>query len=368
MGCKNCGSNAIEYDSAAGNAFCVSCGAVTEENTIVSEVTFGESSNGAAILQGAMVSNDTGRLNLSGHYGKHNAVQSREKTLSNGKRAIFSLGTALRLSDRFKEAAHRYYTLAVNCNFNKGRPTQNVAAACLYIVCRQEKSGQMLMDFSDILQTNVFLLGVTFVRLVRQLNLILPMVDPSLYMARFAMRLEFGDKTQRVTMDALRLAQRMDRDWLLTGRRPAGVCGACLLIAARMHNFHRTYDEMIRVVKVASVTIQERLREFKRTPTSALSMADFRNVWLEESCDPPAFTRNRQAHLKVHHHAHHLYREEMGDAPPHESAEPVERSAKRRALEGGLRGDGDEDGATNDAREDHRDGEYRLPSAKVKAD
>jgi transcription factor IIIB subunit 2 len=45
----------IEYDAAAGNGFCVKCGTVVEENTIVSEVTFGETSAGAAMVQGSYV-------------------------------------------------------------------------------------------------------------------------------------------------------------------------------------------------------------------------------------------------------------------------------------------------------------------------
>lgn len=45
----------IEYDAAAGNGFCVACGTVVEENTIVNEVTFGETSTGAAMVQGAYV-------------------------------------------------------------------------------------------------------------------------------------------------------------------------------------------------------------------------------------------------------------------------------------------------------------------------
>jgi transcription factor IIIB subunit 2 len=45
----------IEYDAAAGNGFCVKCGTVVEENTIVSEVTFGETNSGGAMVQGAYV-------------------------------------------------------------------------------------------------------------------------------------------------------------------------------------------------------------------------------------------------------------------------------------------------------------------------
>ena len=53
--CTDCGGTVIEYDQAAGNGFCVQCGTVIEENTIVNEVAFGEASNGAAIVQGSFV-------------------------------------------------------------------------------------------------------------------------------------------------------------------------------------------------------------------------------------------------------------------------------------------------------------------------
>lgn len=152
----------------------------------------------------------------------------------------------------------------------------------------------MLIDFSDILQVNVFTLGATFLKLCRVLNLNLPHVDPSLYISRFAVALDFGDYTQRVAQDAVRIAQRMDRDWITSGRRPAGICGACLLIAARMNGFRRTTREMIYVVKVAEITIQKRLQEFNQTESAQLSVRDFRTIWLENRADPPSFKKSRK--------------------------------------------------------------------------
>lgn len=143
---------------------------------------------------------------------------------------------------------------------------------------------------------NVFKLGATFLKLCRVLNLTLPHVDPSLYISRFAVALDFGDYTQRVAQDAVRIAQRMDRDWITSGRRPAGICGACLLIAARMNGFRRTTREMIYVVKVADITIQKRLQEFNQTESAQLSVRDFRTIWLEKRADPPSFAKNRKVH------------------------------------------------------------------------
>ena len=53
--CPTCSGTVIEYSSSAGNGFCVSCGTVVEENTIVNEISFGETSSGAAMVQGSYV-------------------------------------------------------------------------------------------------------------------------------------------------------------------------------------------------------------------------------------------------------------------------------------------------------------------------
>ena len=65
----------------------------------------------------------------------------------------------------------------------------------MYTVCRREKTPHMLIDFSDVLQTNVYMLGSCFLKFTRLLSLTLPIIDPSLYIHRFASKLELGDKT-----------------------------------------------------------------------------------------------------------------------------------------------------------------------------
>ncbi|XP_066534634.1 BRF1 RNA polymerase III transcription initiation factor subunit a isoform X2 [Hoplias malabaricus] len=114
-------------------------------------------------------------------------------------------------------------------------------------------------------------------------------VDPCLYIPRFAHMLEFGEKSHEVSMAAMRLVQRMKRDWMHTGRRPSGLCGAALLVAARMHEFRRTIKDVIGVVKVCEATLRKRLSEFEDTPTSELTIEEFMRVDLDQECDPPSF-------------------------------------------------------------------------------
>ncbi|VFV32422.1 Hypothetical predicted protein [Lynx pardinus] len=118
--------------------------------------------------------------------------------------------------------------------------------------------------------------------------------DPCLYIPRFAHLLEFGEKNHEVSMTALRLLQRMKRDWMHTGRRPSGLCGAALLVAARMHDFRRTVKEVISVVKVCESTLRKRLTEFEDTPTSQLTVDEFMKIDLEEECDPPSYTAGQR--------------------------------------------------------------------------
>mmetsp|Transcript_26465 Transcript_26465/g.43316 ORF Transcript_26465/g.43316 Transcript_26465/m.43316 type:complete len:782 (-) Transcript_26465:666-3011(-) len=299
--CQYCGPGYdIEVDHTRGDVVCTNCGSVLEENTIVSEVTFSESAGGASAVVGQFVSGTGTKAAIRGP-GGHLQRQSREVTIENGKRKIQQVAAGLRLNAHHVDAAQRLYMLAVQHNFTMGRRVQNVAAACLYVVCRREKTPHLLIDFSDVLQTNLFVLGSCFLKFCRLLNVTLPVLDPSLYIHRFASKLEFEDKTHAVAMSALRLVSRMRRDWIQTGRRPAGICGAAIIIAARMHGFKRDIGEVVQIVRITDITIKKRLCEFEMTPAGELTTEEFEAEIEEEAwsqCDPPAFTRNRMKEEK----------------------------------------------------------------------
>lgn len=250
------------------------------------------------------------------------------------QRKIQSIANALRLSEQVCLAATRLYTLAVEHKFTKGRKSLNVVAVCLYVACRQkETKTYMLIDFSDLLQVNVFELGHTYLQLVQTLNLRLPLVDPSHYISRFAALLEFGEETHKVATDAVRLVQRFDRDWMTRGRRPAGICGAALLLAARMNNFRRSVEEIVQVVKIADTTLKKRLDEFKATPSGSLTLADFRNVWLEEEMDPPAFTKGKEKEEAEREARERAERGEVTDEDEEETGKKKKKGKKGKCKE-----------------------------------
>lgn len=294
--CQNCGCTEIDIDQARGDAVCTGCGSVLEDNIIVSEVQFVESSGGATSAVGQFVSLDGPGKAPSLGTGFHITLgkESRVLTLQNGRRQIYHLGNQLQLNQHCLDTAFNFFKMAVSKHLTRGRRMNHVIAACLYLVCRTEGTPHMLLDLSDLLQVNVYVLGRTFLLLARELCINAPAIDPCLYIPRFAHLLEFGDKNHEVSMTALRLLQRMKRDWMHTGRRPSGLCGAALLVAARMHEFRRTVKEIIKVVKVCESTLRKRLTEFEDTPTSQLTIDEFMRIDLEEECDPPSFTAGQR--------------------------------------------------------------------------
>ncbi|CAH6721538.1 transcription factor IIIB 70 kDa subunit [[Candida] jaroonii] len=299
--CSKCGQASLQADMTgnSGALTCIKCGFVAHESPMVSELIYSESSSGATSVQGTMVGAGQARANVG---GRQNAMDSREQTLATGKRNIRDLATALRIPDYIFESACGWFKLALSHNFVQGRRSQNVTAACLYIACRKEKTHHMLIDFSSKLQISVFSLGATFLKMVKTLHIVkLPLADPSLFISHFVDKLGFEDPGKiNVIRDATQLAKRMSADWIHEGRRPAGVAGACVLLASRMNGYRRTNNEIVAVAHVAEDTLARRLREFRETDSGSLSIAEFRKGHSRESgSNPPSFNRGVDLETKL---------------------------------------------------------------------
>ncbi|XP_077521530.1 brf RNA polymerase III subunit isoform X2 [Amblyomma americanum] len=292
--CQHCGCSEIDTDPARGDAVCTGCGSVLENSIIVSEIQFEENAHGGSRAVGQLISMDGGpSRSLPGfHHGT--GKESRELTLMKARKKITQVCEQLRLNQHCIDMAFNFYKMALAKHLTRGRRHSHVVAACIYMVCRLEGTPHMLLDLSDVLQVNVYELGKAFLKLQAAFCIYIPVIDPCLYIVRFAHHLEFGDKTHEVSMTALRMVQRMKRDWMHTGRRPSGLCGAALLVASRLHDFNRNIRDLVRVVKVCETTIRKRLTEFGDTPSGKLTLDEFMTIDLEEEQDPPCFKAARK--------------------------------------------------------------------------
>jgi transcription factor IIIB subunit 2 len=295
---SECGCDAPSFEVIDGAKICLNCGTQVSEQNIVAEVTFGESSTGAATVEGGIVNENSRHAKTLGAAAARRlgaSMQSREDSENNGRESLRLFTARLPIPPDVSDKAMGIWKLASNSNFTQGRRADEVAGACLYIACRNKAENTvLLMDIAEVISVNVFSLGDTYKGLLANLFVdfkeTTKMIEIEPLILKYASKLEFGEKTRQVAEDAVKIIRRMKRDWIVTGRHPAGLCGACLILAARMNNFRRTVREVVFVVKVADLTISKRLEEFKRTRAAHLKIDEFREkgVRIREQADPPS--------------------------------------------------------------------------------
>ncbi|XP_011623664.1 transcription factor IIIB 60 kDa subunit isoform X1 [Amborella trichopoda] len=305
--CNKCGKDQPTVDDN-GYICCNKCGRVIDSN-YSTEAEFVKTAGGQSRLAGSFINT-------------YERAGSREMTLRKGRYEIEEIITALSIDggENTINQGHRLYTLAVDKNFTRGRRTKHVAAACLYIVCRHEKKPFLLIDFSDFLQINVYVLGAVFLQLAKLLSLqehpiVQKPVDPSFFIQRFTARLvEYSTrntsgaayqfkKNNKISNTALNIVASMKRDWLQTGRKPSGLCGAALYIAANSYGIKCSKSDVIRVVHICEATLTKRLIEFENTESGSLTLEEF-NTMAEElrfSCPPPIPKKNEMSDVLCEH-------------------------------------------------------------------
>lgn len=257
-------------DPDKGYICCGTCGKVLDQEIYTDEPNFVKDNTGQSRMAGNILTSIESGSSLS-----------HERTLMKGKDEIWQIVTSLHVGggDSIVDMAHKFYTLAVDNNFTRGRRTTHVAASCLYIACRQSKKAYLLIDFSDYLKISVYVLGAVFLQLCQVLLLaehpiVQKLIDPSLFIHRFTERL-LGKRDNAVSDTALRIVASMKRDWMQTGRKPSGLCGAALYIAALSHGYNYTKSNIVAVVHVCEATLTKRLIEFENTDSGSLTIEDF---------------------------------------------------------------------------------------------
>lgn len=298
---------------------CHNCGFVmAEDSQIVADVQFGEASNGQAYAMGTTVAHGEAGPRMNAAFGSRRPIAgggNGDNNLNTMRRAgeiIDSLATRFHdvLRAYIANMAKERFKLVQARGFLRGRAIERVAGVCLYFAIRQDgNTPLMLIDIADALAIDVFVLGRTFKRMLTMFfekdehgnitNCPFEPVFPEDIIKSLASRLGFHHDTPKVQEDAVRILQRMDRDWIVLGRKPAGICGSALIIAARMNNFRRTPLEVSYVAKVTQATLKMRLDEFAIVESAQMSIADFtseENHLRPESHDPPAFYRQKKAY------------------------------------------------------------------------
>lgn len=278
--CQSCFNIALVKDPTLGHIFCTMCGSITTESISIPTLTFLPSNT----LSGQLISLSTPTISLS--------------SISNQLDAL-CVATTLPLS--FSSMAFRWYKLSLAHNLTKGKKIHYSLAACLYLVCRLEKTPHFIVDFGTCLRIDSTRIGRCYVAMVKMLKVRVSLVDPSLYMHRYLRQLDLN-----CVELANRIVKWMKRDWIVTGRRPNNICGAAMLVASRMVNQEIEIERIAKIVNCSVQSIIKRINEIKNTETANLSVNEFMHVWINKEEDPPS-KKNEKVNIIVVEEEEHEY-------------------------------------------------------------
>ncbi|XP_004489648.1 transcription factor IIIB 60 kDa subunit-like isoform X2 [Cicer arietinum] len=278
--CDHCLKNGPGLRSDDGPLCCADCGKVLEDYNFAEEPSF--------------TKNAAGQSRVSGNYVKSIQAEfsaSRERTLARAFEEMKYMSYGLGVDDdSLATQALAYYTIGLERNFTKGRKSEQVQASCLYIAFREKQKPYLLIDFSNFLRTNVYVLGAVFLQLCKVLRLadhpfLQKLVDPSLFIYKYTNSL-LKQRNVQVSETALNIIASMKRDWMQTGRKPSGLCGAALYVAALAHGFQCSKSDILRIVHVCEATLSKRLVEFENTESSSLTIDELNAMAKEHENDP----------------------------------------------------------------------------------
>jgi transcription initiation factor TFIIB len=188
-------------------------------------------------------------------------ASSFEKNLAIALGELDRVASSLGLPDNIKENIAALYRKAVKSELIRGRLIESVVAAVIYAACRIYGIPRTLDEISKISGVEKKEIGRAYRFLKKELELDIPLTDPSAYVPKFAVVLNLSRDVQ---MQAIDIIKKSLKKGLISGRGPTGVAAAALYIAAAMKNEKRTQKEVADVAGVTEVTIRNRYRELKK--------------------------------------------------------------------------------------------------------
>ncbi len=289
--CPECGSERIIRDYERGEIICGDCGLVITENIqdagpewrafdadqktkrarggaptklmrpnkgLVTEINLYNKD-----IKGTKISaRQQGQLRRMRKWHKRISIAtSVEKNLAIALAELDRVASALGLPDNIKENAALLYRKAVKDELVRGRLIESVVAAIIYTVCRMYDIPRTLDEISKASGIEKKEIGRAYRFLKKELDIGIPLPDPSIYVPKFATALSLSPKVQQKAMEIIKKAISKG---LISGRGPTGVAAAAIYIAAALEGERRTQKEVADVAGVTEVTIRNRYRELRK--------------------------------------------------------------------------------------------------------
>jgi len=185
---------------------------------------------------------------------------SMQRNLSIALTELRRIASYLNIPNSLIETAALLYRKTVEKGLIRGRLIEAVVSAVLYSVCRTYNVPRTLNEMAEASGLTKKEIGRTYRFIVKELDISVPLTDPTYYISRFVSVLNLSAE---VEAKGKQIVKKAISSGLISGRGPTGVAAAAVYIAALMSGERRTQKEVANVAGVTEVTIRNRYRELK---------------------------------------------------------------------------------------------------------
>ncbi len=290
--CPRCGRGPMVIDSSGGELACSSCGFVIKEKIeevgpewrafskeekdershIGAPASLAIHDKGLATVIGAEGRDASGRAlsssmksaieRLRTWDGRSQVHAPADRNLRQAFSELDRLADKLSLSNVVIEKAAYIYRKALERGLIRGRSISCLISASLYAACRDTATPRTLKDISRASNIPKKDLARGYRLLLRQLDLKMPVVDPTRCIARIASMSGLSERTRRRAFKILKIAEKTRTS---AGKDPMGLAAAALYVASVMEGENKTQKDVAEAAGVTEVTIRNRYKGLKST-------------------------------------------------------------------------------------------------------
>ncbi len=288
--CPRCARGKLVTDNDSGEMFCSKCGFVLSEKLQESGPewrSFTQDEHGDRARAGAPTSLTMHDMGLATIINPINKDASGKPLTASMKSTIERLRTwdsrsqvhepidrnfrqafseldrlkdKLALSDAVIEKTAYIYRKALDKSLVRGRSIPALVAASLYAACRNTQTPRTLTDVANGINIKRKDVARCYRLLLRELDLKMPVVDPTKCVARIASISSLNEKTKRKALEFLDEATRIE---VSAGKDPMGLAAAALYLACVMLGENKTQKDIAQAAGVTEVTIRNRYKGLK---------------------------------------------------------------------------------------------------------
>jgi transcription initiation factor TFIIB len=184
-----------------------------------------------------------------------------ERNLQQAFSMLSRIKDRLGLPNHVTEKAAYTYRKAQERGLIRGDTIGSVLAASIYVAARQSGVLRTLDDISEISDIKPGEVARSYRRIISELDINVPLIDPRKYIVKVANNLNFDEKIKRKALELMELAHKKN---LVVGKDPISMAASIIYLVNLSERKPRTQAEIAKAAGVTEVTVRNRSKELRK--------------------------------------------------------------------------------------------------------